>query len=339
MREVVIGVIGCGYWGPNVLRSFAAIEGCRVKRAADRKSGRLQFVAERFPQLVLSADHRDVLADPEIHAVCVVTPVSTHHEIALAALRAGKHVLVEKPLAVRTEQAVEIVACARERGLIVGVGHLFEYHPAITCVRQAISEGAVGEIAYLDATRINLGPPASEVSVLWDLAPHDVSLLLLLAGESPETITTFAGHYCRDGMIDAAFLHLGFRGGRMGQIHVSWLSSNKTRRLWVMGTSGSILYDDMASEKVRIFDQGFDSRIGAADHEAKVLAYRPAKVTVPRLADIEPLQLECQEFVNAVRTGSPPRADAESGLRVVQVLAAAERSLARGSVPVTVVES
>ena len=338
MREIVVGVIGCGYWGPNVLRSFAAVPGCRVKRAADRRPGRLRFVAQQFPGVDLSLAHEEILRDPEINAVCVVTPVSTHHQLALAALRAGKHVFIEKPLSARVSEAQEIVAIAEHEGLVVGVGHLFEYHPAITAVHSAIADGAIGELAYMDAARINLGPPASEVNVLWDLAPHDISILISLAGRAPESVTAFAASYVRDGMIDSAYLHLEFPGSRMGHIHVSWLSPHKTRRLWVMGTRGSILYDDTAADKVRIFDEGFDSRIGAGADDARALFYRPAKEEVPVLASDEPLRLECEEFVRAIRTGRAPRVDGASGLRVVRVLTAAGLSLARGSAKVPLAE-
>jgi predicted dehydrogenase len=330
-REVVVGVIGCGYWGPNVIRSFAAVPGCRVKRAADLRPGRLRFVAEQFPALELSGDHEAVLRDPEINAVAVVTPVSTHHALALAAIAHGKHVFVEKPLAATPAEAEAMVAAAAHAGVQVGVGHLFEYHPAVTAMRAAIARGAIGDVAYLDAARINLGPPASEVNVLWDLAPHDISLVLLFAGDEPKSVTAFANSYTRDGMLDAAFVHLAFAGGRMAQIHVSWLSPHKTRRLWVMGTKGSILYDDTAAEKVRIFDQGFDSRVGTRDDDAHALFYRPANIEVPALRDEQPLQVECAAFVHAVRSGTPPPADGAGGVRVVRVLAAAERSLAAGS--------
>ena len=339
MREMVVGIVGCGYWGPNVLRSFAAVPGCRVKRAADRRPGRLKFIAERFPKVELSADHCDILLDPAIDIVCVVTPVSTHYDLALAALNAGKHVFVEKPLAAHPAQAEEITALAARKGLVVGVGHLFEYHPAITAMRDAVVGGAIGELAYLDAARINLGPPTSEVNALWDLAPHDISMVLLLTGEMPRAVTAFANSYAREcRLIDAAYLHLAFASGRMAHIHVSWLSPHKTRRLWAMGTRGSIVYDDTAADKVRIFDQGFDSRIGAHDDDAHELVYRPAKVEVPVLANDEPLRLECEDFVRAVRFGGVPRADGASGLRVVRVLAAAEASLARGSSAVALAE-
>ena len=338
MREIVVGLIGCGYWGPNVLRSFAAVPGCRVKVVADSKPGRLRFVGEQFPSVALSPDADDILKDREIDVVCIVTPVSTHHPLALAALRAGKHVFIEKPLAASGAEAQEIVQLATQQGLVVGVGHLFEYHPAVTAVRRAIADGAIGELAYMDAARINLGPPASEVNVLWDLAPHDLSILIALAGCAPEAVSAFAGSYLRQGMIDAAHLHLAFPGGRMGHIHVSWLSPHKTRRLWVMGTRGSILYDDTAADKVRIFDEGFDSRIGASDDDAHALFYRPAQVEVPVLATDEPLRLECEEIVRAVRSGTAPRADGASGLRVVRVLTAAGLSLARGSAAVALAE-
>jgi predicted dehydrogenase len=338
MRELSIGVIGCGYWGPNVLRSFNMVPGCRVRRAADRRAGRRRFVAEQFPDVTLSEDHQPILSDPAIDAVCVVTPVSTHHEVALAALRAGKHVFIEKPLAMTAAEAEDIVALAARMGLVVGVGHLFEYHPAVTALRAALVDGMIGDLAYMDAARINLGPPASEVNVLWDLAPHDLSIQILLAGEAPQTVTAFAGSFTRDGLLDAAFVHLGFASGCMGHIHVSWLSPHKTRRLFVMGTRGSMLYDDTAAEKVRIFDQGFDSRAGATDDDAHALFYRPAKVEVPVLSSDEPLRLECEEFARAIRTGSAPRADGASGVRVVRVLAAAEQSLARGSVSVRLSE-
>ncbi|HVN87098.1 MAG TPA: Gfo/Idh/MocA family oxidoreductase [Candidatus Binatia bacterium] len=335
MRDVAVGVIGCGYWGPNVLRSFAAVPGCRVKRAADRRPGRLRFIAERFADVELSADHAEILLDPEIDVACLVTPVPTHHTLAVAALNAGKHVFIEKPLAVRPEEAEEIIELASRKGLVVGVGHLFEYHPAITAMRAALNAGAIGDLAYLDATRINLGPPKSDVNVVWDLAPHDISILVLLAGETPGEVTAFAKSYTRVGLIDAAYLQLAFAGDRMGHIHVSWLSAHKTRRLWAMGTRGSMVYDESAPAKLQIFDQGFDSRIGARDDDAHELVYRPAKVEVPVLANDEPLRLECEDFVHAVRTGGTPRADGASGLRVVRVLAAAEESLSKRSATVS----
>ena len=340
MHDVTVGVIGCGYWGPNVLRSFAATPGCRVARAADRRPGRLKFIAERFPSVELSADHSDILLDPAVDAVCIVTPVSTHHDLALAALNAGKHVFVEKPLAAQPAQAEEIATLAKRKGLVLGVGHLFEYHPAVTAMRAAIAGGAIGELVYVDATRINLGPPASEVNVLWDLAPHDISIVLsLLGGELPSTVTAFANSYARESrLIDVAYLHMAFSNGRMGHIHVSWLSPHKTRRLWAMGTRGSIVYDDTAADKVRVFDQGFDSRVGARDEDTHELLYRPASVEVPVLSNDEPLQLECDDFIGAVRGGGVPRADAASGVRVVRVLAAAEASLARGSSAVALSE-
>lgn len=337
-REAVgVGIIGAGYWGPNLIRNFNSLPGCHVRWVCERKSGRLQYVHERWPHIPVTEDHTEILKDPSVDAIIIATPVSTHCALATAALEAGKHVFVEKPLAATSEEARRIVQLADGKERVLASGHIFVYHPAVAAMKAAIAHGDIGQLCYAESGRINLGPPASEVDVIWDLAVHDISILLYLWNQEPVEVASYGRCFRHPTLTDVAFLHLRFADGSMAQHHVSWLSPEKVRRFFVTGTKGSLLFDDVAiANKLRIIDQGIDSRIGLKDDEVKELYYRPGQLIVPALSNDEPLCLECQHFLDCVRTGHRPRADGQAGLSVVHVLEAAERSIAEGSRPMPV---
>ncbi len=330
-----VGVIGAGYWGPNLIRNFNAIQGCRVAYVCDRKSGRRQYVKNRFPGIPVTDNLNQVLADKEVHVVVVATPVSTHREIALAALQAGKHVWVEKPLTDSVSGAREISNEAKARGLVLATDHLFVHNPAIVKAKEIISSGGIGEICYAESGRVNLGPPASEVDVIWDLATHDLSISYYLWERKSAEVSAYGYRYQHPELIDAAFIHLHFEDGSAAMHHVSWLSPQKTRRYFLAGKRGSLLFDDMRkNRKLCFIDQGVDSRIGANDNEVREFYYKPGKVSFPNLKKIEPLRAGCENFLNCIRYGEKLKSDGDAGLAVVEMLEAAELSISEGSKPI-----
>ena len=292
---------------------------------------------EKFPGVAVTAEVDKVLADIDVHAVIVATPVSTHEEIGLSALQAGKHLWVEKPLAASVAAASKLVQEASSRGLILLTDHLFVYNPGIAKIRELLSQGWIGTLFYAESGRMNLGPPTSEVDVIWDLAPHDLSISHYLWGQSPVEIMAVGRKFKHPQLIDVAFLHLQFADGSTAVHHVSWLCPEKVRRYFVAGTNGSLLFDDTQPEKkVRFVDQGIDSRIGSQDHETKELFYRPGEVSFPALDAIQPLRAACLDFLDCIVTGASPRANGEAGLAVIKMLEAAEFSITQNSHPVPI---
>jgi len=271
--------------------------------------------------------------------VAVATPVTTHRALAEAALRAGKHVFIEKPLAPTAHDAAAIVDTAERAGRILATGHLYVYHPAVAHLREVAQAGELGRLCYATSARVNLGPPASEVDVLWDLGVHDVAIVLSILGRQPEEVQAEGRRYIHGTLIDLAFLTLRFAGGFVSYHHVSWLSPMKMRQFFLTGTEGSATFDDAQRDgKLTLSDSGEDSRIGIRDTDAKELFYRPGVVRTPELPAIQPLTAECAHFLACIRTGSSPIADGHAGLEVVQVLEAAERSMAMDGQPVRLAE-
>jgi predicted dehydrogenase len=335
-----IGIVGAGYWGPNLIRTFSSLPECEIACVCDQRPGRLQYVAERFPGVRLTDRYEQLLADPTVDAVAVATSVSTHHVLAVAALQAGKHVFVEKPLAATSAEALELVKAAERAGRILATGHLFAYHPAVARLRQGVRAGELGRLCYAESGRVNLGPPASEVDVIWDLAVHDVSILLSVLGGEPEEVRAEGRRYRHPSLTDVAFLTLRFADGFLAQHHVSWLSPVKVRRFFLAGSEGSATFDDTRSEgKLLLSDAGEDSRIGARDTEARELFYRPGKLRSPLLPEVQPLTVECAHFLDCIRAGRVPEVDGRAGLAVVRVLEAAARSVAAGGRPVRLAEA
>ena len=331
-----VAVIGAGYWGPNLVRNFVGMHDVALRWVCDLRPGRRQYIAERYPAVPLTDRVDEVLADASVDAVVIATPVSTHADLACRALSVGKHVLVEKPLAASVSECDRIVATADTANLRVAVGHIFVYHPAVLAMREGIRSGRIGRACYIESSRVNLGPPASEVDVLWDLFTHDASITLQLIDSPPVEVTAFGRPFLHPRLVDAAFVHLRFRDGAISQHHVSWLSPEKVRRVFVAASEGSFRFDDTLPEnaKLRFVDQGKDTRRDGGAETAKELVYLPGRVEDVALQWREPLGTECAAFVAAVRSGDALPNDGRAGRAVVRLVEAAERSLGSGSRPV-----
>ncbi len=323
-RPVRLGVVGLGYWGPNLARNFDAIPQCELAWCCDVSESERVRIAERFPSARLAEDVEELLADPALDAVAIATPVPTHAELARRVLEAGKHCFVEKPLAQSVADAELAVAAARERGNVLMVGHLLEYHPGVRKLKELTDSGDLGEIYYIYGNRLNLGKLRADENALWSLGAHDVSVVLHLAGEEPSEAVAHGESYVRRGVEDVVFCFLRFPSGLSAHLHLSWLDPHKERRFTVVGSRRMATFDDMALEgKVTIYDKGFDE--DARGYGEYIT--RSGDIFSPRIANLEPLRVECEHFVDCVLTGARPRSDGESGLRVVRVLEELQRSL------------
>jgi predicted dehydrogenase len=321
---VRIGVVGLGYWGPNLARNFDGIPGSELAWCCDSSEDALGRIAERFPRVKLAGDIAELLSDPELDAVALATPVPTHGPLAARVLEAGKHCFVEKPLAQSVADAERAVAAARGSGRVLMVGHLLEYHPGVQKLKQLASSGGLGEVYYIYGNRLNLGKLRADENALWSLGAHDVSVVLHLAAEEPHEVMARGESYVRDGVEDVVFCFLRFPSGLSAHLHLSWLDPHKERRFTVVGSRRMATFDDMALEgKVTIYDKGFDE--DARGYGEYIT--RSGDIFSPRIPNVEPLRLECEHFVECVLTGQRPRSDGDSGLRVVRVLEQLQQSL------------
>ena len=330
-----VAVIGYGYWGPNLARNFHQLPDTRLALVADLDAARLAEVARLYPTTTVTTDYRQALANPEIAAVAVATPVRTHFAIAREALLAGKHVLVEKPLALTATEAEALIALAEQQQRTLMVGHTFEYNPAVWKIKELIAAGEIGQVYYAYANRVNLGRVQYDVNALWSIAPHDISILLYLLEAMPLAVSAHGATYLSQGVEDVIFLTLTFPGNVLAHVQASWLDPSKVRRLTIVGSEKMIVYDDVDNEaKVKIYDKGV-YRKGSAYGEFQVRVHS-GDIHIPRIDMTEPLRNECAHFVECVRTGQRPRTDGACGLRVVRVLEAAQRSLEQGGASVQV---
>jgi predicted dehydrogenase len=323
-RPVHVGVVGLGYWGPNLARNLAVIPGCELTWLCDASEDARARLAASFPAARGTGEIADLLADPELDAVVLATPVPTHAELAVAVARAGKHCFVEKPLATSAADAERAVAAAAEAGRILMVGHLLEYHPAVARLKELIENEDLGGLYYVYGNRLNLGKLRADENALWSLGAHDVSVALHLIGEEPETCEAHGASFVREGVQDVVFCYLRFPSGIVAHLHLSWLDPHKERRLTVVGSRRMATFDDMLIEgKLTIYDKGFDEDTRSW---GEYIA-RSGDTFSPRIANREPLRIECEHFIECIRTGATPRSDGHSGLRVVKVLEALQRSL------------
>ena len=332
MNPLRVAVIGAGYWGPNLIRNLSEAPGAEPVAVADLSQERLDPIHKRFPAVRTTRDHTEIVADKSVDAVCIATPVNTHRKLAEQFLAAGKHVIVEKPLAPNVADAEAIVRAAEKAGRTLMVGHTFVYNPAVVTVRGLIERGELGRINYVDSQRVNLGLHQFDINVLWDLGPHDVSITLYWLAEEPEWVQCIGACYVQPDIEDVVFLTMGFPSGAVAHAHLSWLAPSKLRTMTVIGSKKMAVYDDVqAVERVKVYDFGVES----LDSEELRRSYRAGDIHSPRVAITEALQLEMRHFIECVQQGKKPRSDGEAGLRVVRVLEAGMRSLRSGGARVS----
>jgi predicted dehydrogenase len=336
-----IGVVGLGYWGPNWVRNLYQLRQSRRVVACDLDAKRRDHVRGLYAGVEGCNKIDDLLEDREIDGVVIATPVSTHYPLARMALLAGKSVLVEKPLAMSSAQASDLVRIARDQGRVLMVGHTFEYSAPVLKMRDIIESGELGEMFYVSSIRANLGLIQHDVNVAWDLATHDISIILMLmGGRIPEAVSCQGQSHYKRGIEDVAMLSLHFPRNVIAFIHVSWLDPNKIRRTTIVGSKKMLVYDDLAlQEKIRIYDKGVDVAPYYDTFGEFQFSYRYGNVMIPRIDEVEPLKVECEHFVDCIRDGETPRTDGLSGLRVVSVLEAANLSLKNGGAMVPVARS
>jgi len=324
-EPVRIGVVGLGYWGPNLARNFDGLAGCELSWVCDASEEARARLAPSLRDTRVTGDLDDLLRDPQLDAVALATPVPTHAELAVHVLEAGKHCFVEKPLAERVADAERAVEAARTAERVLMVGHLLEYHPGVLRLKEISDSGELGSIRYIYSNRLNLGVLREEENALWSLGAHDVSVLLALAGEEPCEVEARGESYMQPGIEDVVFCFLRFPSGLAAHLHLSWLDPHKERRFTVVGSRRMATFDDMELErKVTVYDKGFDERAGSYGEYIT----RSGDTWSPRTPNTEPLRAECEHFVACVRDGATPRSDGKSGLRVVRVLEALQDSLA-----------
>jgi predicted dehydrogenase len=327
LDPVRTAVVGLGYWGPNLVRNLHELPTADLSVVCDLNPALVEKIGRRYPGVRTSTSLDEILADESIEALCIATPVATHHPLALAALGAGKHVFVEKPLAGSSEQAAELVAAARDAGLVLMPGHTFLYSPPVNTIRELISSGELGDIYFVSTSRVNLGLHQPDASVVWDLAPHDFSILRYWLEETPVRVSALSRGCVLPATPDVAFINLEYGSGIVAHAELSWLSPSKLRRTTVVGSQKMVVYDDTSNEPVRVFDSGVMLRDPQTFGEYR-LTYRTGDIVSKHVAPEEPLLLEMADFCNSIRTATTPRSSSAVGLDVVRMLEAVDASLA-----------
>lgn len=340
---VRVGVLGAGYWGPNLIRNFAALRSCELAAICERDPTRKEHMALQYPAVSTWSSYQDMLNHNTLDAMVIATPVECHYTHACAALEAGKHVLIEKPLATSTHECLELIHLAEKCGRVLMVGHTFLYNAAVREIRQFVQADKLGDILYLYSQRLNLGIVRQDINAMWNLAPHDISISGYLIGKDPLRVTARGLTYLQHGLPDVVFLTIDYPGGVVAHIHVSWLDPQKVRRMTIVGTHQMVVYDDVSVEaKVQIYDKGISLSNGSAPHQPSPafgeyqFLVRSGDLLIPQIDFVEPMRTECAHFIECIRTSSRPLSDGWDGLRVVAVLEAADRSIALGGSPVDV---
>ena len=331
---VAIAVVGAGNWGKNLVRNFASAPGAQLLYICDLSEKTRKSMAGLYPQAKVTDDYAAILKDPAVQAVVVAVDAPLHHKLARAALEAGKHTYVEKPLTLSTADAQDLVELARQKDLKLMVGHLLEYHPAVNFMKDMIGKGEVGQPLYLYFQRVNLGIVRKAENAWWSLAPHDVSVACYLFDAMPTVVSASGQAYLQKGVEDVVFANLKFADGRMAHIHVSWLDPHKIRKVTLVGAHKMVVFDDMnAGELVRVYDKG--AEVKSVNSYVEAITLRTGDILIPQIPAGEPLQAECRHFVDSIAKDTQPRSDGADGLRVVKVLEAGSKSLSLGGAPVT----
>lgn len=336
MKSVKVGVIGCGYWGPNLIRNFNENYHTDLRYACDLNQERLERIKLRYPHIRVTNNYKELLRDKSIDAIAVATPVFTHYQLAREALNAGKNVLIEKPLAPTVKEAEKLVSLARQKGLILMVDHTFIYTGAIRRIKEFISADELGEMYYFDSVRVNLGLFQHDVNVIWDLAPHDISIMDFIINEKALDVTATGAVHTPGGMEDVAYVAMRFESGLIAHFHVNWMSPVKIRRIIIGGSKKMVVFDDLdPAEKVKIYDKGIElSEENKKSVYQSMVQYRIGDMYAPAIGNTEALKVEIEHLADCIQNKKNPVTDGEAGLRVVRLLEAADKSLKRGGAKV-----
>ncbi len=333
-RDVTVGVVGMNYWGPNLARNFARLEGCELRWCCDLDEAVLDRHRSSHQQTRFTTDIDDLLGDDDLDAVVIATSVPTHAHLAGMVLDAGKHVFVEKPLAVDAADARRLASAADAAGRVLMVDHLLVYHPAVRALKTLIDDGALGQVFYLYGNRQNLGIVRPDENALWSLGPHDISVMLHLVGERPIEAAASGESYLQPGVEDIVFGRVRFPSGVIGHLHLSWLDPHKMRKMTVIGSEKMVVFDDMENErKVTVYDKG---PIPRTETYGEYIQVRSGDIHIPKIPAVEPLRVVCQEFVDCIAEDRRPVADGDAGAQVVEVLEAMTQSLRSAGAPVAI---
>ena len=338
-KQIKVGVVGCGYWGPNLVRNFRSLPDCSLKMMCDISEERLNHMRSVYPEVKGETDFSHMLNGAGLDAIVVATSVKLHFPMAKASLLAGKHTLIEKPMAASSKECAELIDIAQRKGLVLMVGHTFLYSPAVRKMKDIIEWGDIGEIRYISARRLNLGLFQKDINVAWDLAPHDLSIITHIMGESPRSVNCRGSAHVTPGVEDVTSMSLTFGGNRSAIVHSSWLDPRKIREMTIVGSKRMIVYDDVAPlEKIRIFDARVERPPHYDTFAEFQYAYHYGDMYAPYVKQEEPLKAECQHFLECVREGKRPLTCGEKGLELVRILEAASVSLRQNGSPVHFVE-
>jgi predicted dehydrogenase len=328
MKTINVAVVGCGYWGPNLARNLAGVDGVRTRLLCDVRAEQAARVAKRHPGAEVTTSVDEVASDSEIDAVVIATPVRHHHAIAKQMLMAGKHVLVEKPLAASSAQCTDLIELASARGLVLMVGHTFLYSPPVNRIKEIVDSGEIGDVLYMSSNRLSLGLFRTDINVLWDLAPHDISIMLYLKESMPNAVNCQGQGHVLAGVEDFTAMSLVFPDGTFATVQSSWLNPRKVRDFTIVGSRKMIFYDDNEPrEKIRVYNKRVEVPKTFDTFAEFQQAYHYGDMLVPHLEHDEPLRVECEHFIHCIRTGATPTTDGHNGLQVVRVLEAASQSL------------
>ena len=334
-KQIKVGVVGCGYWGPNLIRNFRALPDCSLKVMCDVNQDRLKHLRALYPEVEGSTDFSHMINGAGLDAVVIATAVRFHYTMAKAALLAGKHTFIEKPMAASAKECEELVEIAQQKGLVLMIGHTFLYSPAVRKIKELVEWGDLGEIRYICARRLNLGLYQKDINVAWDLAPHDISIILHIMEENPVSVNCRGSAHITPGIEDVTSMWLNFSNDRTAMIHSSWLDPRKTREMTIVGSKRMIVYDDIAAiEKIKIYD----ARVERPPHYDTFgdfhYSYHYGDMHVPYIRQEEPLRSECQHFLDCVKEGITPLTDGKRGLELVRILEASSQSLKQGGSPI-----
>ncbi len=326
-----VAIVGCGYWGPNIIRNFNSLDGCRVKTICDLDESRLSHMSSLYPSVTTTTDYTSVVNDPEIDAVAIATPVHLHYKIAIQSLEAGKHTLIEKPMASSAEECLKMKEVAEKNKLTLMVGHTFLYSASVRRIKKIVNDGDLGRIFYISARRLNLGLLQKDINVTWDLAPHDLAIMLYIMKSDPVAVNCQGRANVNKGIEDITNLSIEFTKDWFATVKSSWLDPNKVREMTFVGSKRMLVYDDLeTNEKVKIYDKRVEKPPHYDTFHEFHHSYHYGDMYSPYIKQTEPLKVECQHFLDCIKTGDPPLSGVNEGLQVVQILEAASESLKNG---------